>query len=107
MIQDHNATPDARGPAHKLGCRRCGHVDEVRDADGNPMDPSVEVLTCNVCQARIAYGELQPRVIVEPHTDRRYVLVQIGETSHALDLAHAAGFAHAILSILPDKLAQR
>jgi hypothetical protein len=107
-MTDTPDTPDApSAPTYRLGCRRCGHVDEVKDDAGQPMNPAEHVLTCDVCQARIAYGELQPRVIVEPHTDRRYVLVQIGETSHALDLAHAAGFAKAILSILPDKLSGR
>lgn len=90
---------------YRVSCSRCGHSDEYSETHaetGERIDPASLVLRCDTCGARIAYGQLQPRAIVSPHpSDARFLYVQIGETSHLLDLQHAEGLARAILSLVP------
>lgn len=77
-------------------CPRCKHEAPF---DG---DPSREVLCCNECESRIAYGMLQPQVVVQPkQSDSRFVELFFDNVVHEVDrqLAHAIGIN--ILSILP------
>lgn len=53
----------------KITCQACAHEAEV---DG-VTDPAREVLRCDECGARAAFGTLLPCVIVEPHEDERGV----------------------------------
>jgi hypothetical protein len=52
-------------------CPRCSHEAEC-DAP-----PESCVLACGECGARIAYGELAPRITIEPDTTKRFVLLSI------------------------------
>jgi len=38
---------------------------------------SAGVSQCMACHARVAFGELMPRVVVQPHTDKRFVVMTI------------------------------
>ncbi len=53
-------------------CPACG-VEEPFDDDGNEPPPLHEVglFRCNACDARVVYGKIMPRIVVEPYTDER------------------------------------
>lgn len=54
-----------------LTCGRCGQSAEY---DG---DASQEVLRCDDCGARIAFGVLMPRIVNEPHPNPRFITSRI------------------------------
>jgi len=57
---------------HSLKCPDCGHEDGVSD------DPRASIYTCDECKARIAFGVLMPRLIIEPHPeDARFIRVRV------------------------------
>jgi ribosomal protein L37AE/L43A len=77
-----------------FSCPSCGHTDQVYGP------ASKQSLQCSECGARIAYGILQPRVTVQPHTDRRFCHVRLdttikGETT-SVNLVLLNEFAHEI-----------
>lgn len=84
-----------------MTCPACGHV---ADFEG---EPHREVLHCTECRARIAWGVLMPRVVVEPHRDRRFAILRFctvanGQSAiveHVLDKEFAFQVAKEIASI--------
>lgn len=84
-----------------LTCPACGHQ---ADFEG---EPHREILNCTECRSRIAYGVLMPRVVVEPHKDKRFVIVRVetvanGQRSlveHVLDKQFGHAVAKDIASI--------
>ncbi len=74
---------------------------------------SAEIFQCDECAARLAHGERMPRVVVQPHTDKRFVVVTISEPNvlrsdgstppepvqFVLDRALARMLGHALLSV--------
>lgn len=71
--------------------------------------PEAGVFTCRACGARMAHGEKMPRVVVQPHTDRRFVVLSIedrnveGQPSEpvqfVVDKSYARMIADAIYSV--------
>lgn len=51
----------------QITCLACGHVADV------PAGPAFDdaIFQCGECGARMAYGRLMPRVVVEPYEDER------------------------------------
>jgi hypothetical protein len=84
-----------------MTCPSCGHTDDCE------IDARHAVLTCTECKARIAFGALMPRVVIEPHVDRRFVTLrfqtaangQVALTQHVLDREFAYAVAREIASI--------
>jgi hypothetical protein len=82
----------------------CPFCHDVSDFDGEPQR---QVLTCTECGARIAWGVLMPRVVVEPHVDKRFIVVRVqtvanGQAAivqHVLDKEFAHQVAREIASI--------
>lgn len=95
-----------------ITCLACGHVDNV------PRTAAIEdeaffaegIFFCNECNARMVYGELAPRIVVEPYTDGRghvFVRQRIqdpitkADTSVTdLDPQHAVMMAKALLALV-------
>lgn len=50
-------------------CLACGHTANV--ADGPAFEDSC--LRCDECGARMSFGKLMPRVVVEPYIDERNI----------------------------------
>ena len=40
-------------------------------------EKSAGISQCVACNTRVAFGELMPRVVVQPHTDKRFVVMTI------------------------------
>jgi hypothetical protein len=88
---------------------KCLACDHVAPADGGAA-PEDGIFACHECGARMPYGKLAPRVVVEPFVDdkgRSWVRHRVQdartkEEVHAFDLdpQHAAMFAKAILSLV-------
>jgi hypothetical protein len=58
-------------PVTSFTCPACAHVDPIEG------DPAKQVLKCDACGARIAYGHVQARVMVGPDAaDARFTIVQ-------------------------------
>jgi hypothetical protein len=76
-------------------CPRCGHESTF---DGDILH---EIVSCSECNARIAYGSLQARLVVVKHSDPRFISLKIDEKEVVLDLelAHLLGLN--IISICP------
>jgi hypothetical protein len=57
----------------QITCLACGHADAVQNESGleAPAFFETNVFKCSECGARMAYGKLAPRVVVEPFTDER------------------------------------
>lgn len=53
-------------------CPSCGG-EEVFCTDGTRSPPLHEVgeFTCNICKTRVVYGNVMPRIVVEPFIDQR------------------------------------
>ena len=77
-------------------CPACMHTSAP--PPGPP--PSESIIRCDICQARIAYGEAMPRIVIQPHDDRRFVVVRIGDVDHKWDrkYAHQVGLNIASIS---------
>jgi|GEM_PF-4022496 len=90
----------------EITCLACSHRAKVEA--GPPFTESIFV--CNECGARMVYGELAPRVVVEPRTDplgRAWVRVRFQDArtqrdmyTADLDPQHAAMLAKAQLSLV-------
>lgn len=53
-------------------CLACGHTAPTHVQEGEAADPHEHgVFVCGECTARMAYGTLLPRVVVEPFVDER------------------------------------
>ena len=56
-------------------CLACGHADEI--ADSPALEDSIR--NCTECNARMTYGALAPRIVVEPFDDakgRRWIRIR-------------------------------
>lgn len=85
-------------------CPACGHESE------SPAPLETAVFLCNQCNARLAYGAIAPRVVVEPtRHDSGYAMLRIAfqdqvtktttfETT--LDAQHAFLLAKSIISVM-------
>lgn len=95
---------DAR-PGHSLRCGWCGHEAPV------PDDPERSVYRCDQCGTRTSYGAQMARATVEPHPDRRYVVLKLAwgtrekpnQVAVALDREYAAGIAMEMLSAVEPR----
>lgn len=90
-----------------LACPACG-------TEQSPTDPAVvlasEILRCTSCKARIAYGQIVPRIVVEPvHTESQKTLIRVrfqdpvtmaDQFSADMDPVFAAGLAKNILALV-------
>jgi hypothetical protein len=83
------------GPGTTVTCPSCSH------ADVYPGDAKAEVITCDQCRARIAYGHLMPRWVNEPATDPRFIKIKVGDFVLTLDREFARTIALDILSVCP------
>lgn len=63
-----------------LKCGRCGHEDVPRDEKGQLIDAANTILRCDECGARIAYGVLSPRVMVNVSPDRTAIRISVDES---------------------------
>lgn len=86
-------------------CMACGH----EAACAGVVAPENEVLRCDECGARMSFGRLMPRFIVEPHEEggRRWLRIRVQhhvtpDDEHILDLdaQYAASLAKNILSLV-------
>jgi hypothetical protein len=87
-------------------CLACGH--EASLTDGAP--PSESVLVCSECGARMPFGRLAPRIVVEPFTDdegRTWVRYRFQDPISKIDVhvadidgQHAAMLAKATISLV-------
>lgn len=80
-------------PLPVVTCARCGHR---ADFDG---DPSREILRCDKCQAITAFGALQPRVIILPAADPRFILLRVDGVQALLARPYGAIVARELLSV--------
>lgn len=90
----------------QITCLACEHVADVPDG------PAFEdgVFVCGECGARMAYGQLLPRIVVEPYEDergRRWLRRRFQDPKTKIDLyvvdidpQHAASEAKNILSLV-------
>lgn len=85
-------------------CLACGHA---ADVPGPP--PEESILVCGECNARVSFGRLMPRVVVEPNVSdhRRWLRLRFQDAStkldvHVVDLdaQYAASLAKNILSLV-------
>ena len=56
-----------------ITCLACGHADAVQhnsELDDRAFFAS-EIFRCSECNARMAFGKLMPRIVVEPYEDAR------------------------------------
>lgn len=84
------------GPGTTVTCPACGHQDEY------PGDASLEVVTCDQCRSRLAYGVLTPRWTHLPAIDPRFLRVRIAGTIEILlDRDYARAIALDALSVCP------
>lgn len=92
----------------KVICPACG---DTHDAPGGDRDFMVKSISrCDVCDARIVYGALAPRVVIEPGTFDNgapaFVLLAQDPKTRAvvhemkLDPQHAFLLAQAIISMV-------
>jgi len=96
MTPDELIPPPAGEPRlDRLSCRRCGHEDELPRG----LLADEEVLRCDVCGARIAFGQTMPRVVIEPYRDPRFVVVTIDNVTVIFDRAYAALIAKHLASV--------
>lgn len=53
-----------------IKCLACDHVAEVsiEEPTAHPIDDGI--FKCHECGARMVYGELAPRIVVEPHVTK-------------------------------------
>ena len=96
---------------NSVTCPMCG-VEEPFDADGQAPPPlhQVALFTCEACQARVVYGTVLPRIVVEPYCDtngftwvrKRYQDPRTREDKHVIDLDPklAAMEAKAVLALV-------
>ena len=85
--------------AHLLVCPKCN--------DGASSDvPAAEcVFTCSVCNLRVAYGEMVPRIVIEPDGEKLRTRIYdplSGECliSFAYDARRAARHAQELISLV-------
>ncbi len=69
-------------------CPRCGHTDEMPDGD----PPEDSVLRCSECGAWIAFGELMPRLVVQPD-GTRWITIAFDDQTFKLPRALADALA--------------
>ncbi len=74
---DVEAAPASPPSPETFTCPACGHTDKLGD-----IAPEREIIKCDECEARIAYGVLMPRVVVQPAADRRFCEVLVEERRH-------------------------
>lgn len=83
---------------HTLVCPKCGHQDT------SPTPLSEAVFRCSECEARIAYGEIMPRVALVPSADGRWFTLRFenGPTisEHKIDRGLLASLTTNALSVL-------
>lgn len=96
-----HARLDAR-PGFSLTCAACAHSHPV------PDDPLLSVYRCDECGAVTCFGAAQPRVVITPPPDRRFVTttfvtgreqVDLREVAVTLERQYAAAFALELLSV--------
>lgn len=80
------------GAGENCTCPACGHTDRF---DGKVEE---SVIQCSECKARIGYGALMPRVVVEPHD--RWITIRFDD-GEAIKLDHdfAAMIGKSLISI--------
>jgi hypothetical protein len=89
--------PPAMIPASfASSCPRCGHEAQTDTALGEG------VFKCGVCHTRIAFGQVVPRVVIQPGTPSpKFVTVSFDGTPQIVDCEHAFRIAYELLSIMP------
>jgi hypothetical protein len=83
--------PSQRRPI--VVCPKCRHV------SGFDGDPANQILRCDECGTRIAFGVAQPRMTISParEGDERRILIQMGATKHFLTDDQAVAVADGIV----------
>lgn len=91
------------GPGTKVTCPKCKHEDVY------PGDAHAEVIRCDECGARLAFGALAPVYTHLPHDTNPAMLVQVIQTHAAdgtpvtikvpLDRKYGAMIAHDLASV--------
>lgn len=87
------------GPGTAVTCPTCGHEDVY------PGDASAEVITCDQCGARLAFGTVSPRWTNLPAADARFLHMSIDGHDVVVDRAFARAVALDILSVCPEPVA--
>jgi hypothetical protein len=78
-----------------LVCRRCGHFDEATE------EILAGVATCDRCGARVAFGRTIPRVVIEPASDPRFLIVTFDGVAVMLDREFAYTLGRNLVSVCP------
>ena len=63
------------------------------------VDPKAEVIRCDACKTRIAFGVPIPRALVAPVDDERFVIVSLDHLSCVLDKEYARELGKALQSV--------
>ncbi len=84
-----------------LGCERCGHTDVLPAGPDGMVVPAKEtVYHCDVCRARIAFGELIPRTLPLLHpTNPRLMILKFDALTVPLDPEFALELADELRSM--------
>lgn len=79
-----------------LTCLKCNHSAEV-DTKGE-TDPLKLIYRCSECGARVAHGELMPKLAVAP-SDKLWIVLHVDGQTVKLDRDYAFQFAANIISL--------
>ena len=81
-------------------CPTCATTAElVAGEDGTTVNPSSEITRCDSCKTLLAYGTPMPRIVIEPATDDRFVVMKVGDAIFVLEKTFAKAVGHNLTSI--------
>ena len=63
------------------------------------FDPTAEIARCDTCKTILAYGTPMPRIVIEPASDDRFVLMRVSGAIHILEKSFARALGHNLTSI--------